>query len=482
MAEKTEIAWANSTFNPWIGCQKVSEGCDNCLDPDTLVLYRDWTWRTLGKVSVGDELLGFPDLDKLLMRRLEVSIVEKVWTVQERGLEIRTPEHKIICSYDHPFVARSAASWTWTKPRHFSLLRTYLRTLPVNPPKPFTHEYMKGYLSGPTQEDGFKIEKFSKSCSTAQLTGGAMERGRFYGAVRPAVEYKVDSCLQTGIPSNEEQIIGMTDVGKTNLIDIQTSTGTFFANGFAVHNCYAETLSNFHKWTQWGPEGERVRTKPAYWRKPLVWNRDAGAAGVAPRVFCASLADVFDNQAPEGARDDLWELIRKTPNLEWQILTKRPQNIEEMLPPGWPDQFQNVWLGVSAENQQEYDRRWPLLAESGAPVKFISYEPALGPISIRQTEAANHGQPDWLIWGGESGPGARKLEPNWIRDIIQECEQIGVKVFGKQWGSYQSNPLVAEMEMSVKQAMKLDPKTNGKGGAMLDGKLPAREFPRHRLV
>ena len=616
MGEKTEIAWTDSTFNPWLGCQRVSPGCDNCLAPDTLVLYRDWTWHPLGEVSPGDKLLGFPDSNKVLMRRLEVSTVEKIWAVKERALEIQTPEHKIICSYDHPFVARKAAFWRWRKPRNFSLLNTYLRTLPVNPLKPFTHEYMKGYLSGSTEGDGtfrldpqkqsywrvavvktqesflerladflraldiadlevkpfsnglgsamirietrqyqllekikevlnmaqgnvhpdfargwlagmfdaegnsgitqrkdrpnkiklnslriantvvprlekivqygkitgfdFKIEKFSRNCSTARLSGGAIERGRFYGAVRPAIEYKVDACLQTGIPAKAEQVIGMTDVGETNLINIQTSTGTFFANGFAVHNCYAETMANRRKWVVWGPQGERRRTKPANWRNPIIWDREARETGLASRVFCASLADVFDNQAPEGAREDLWELIKATPNLQWQILTKRPQNFEEMLPTGWPDGYDHVWLGVSAENQEEYDRRWPLLARSGASVKFISYEPALRALSIRETEAANHGHPDWLIWGGESGPGARPLKPEWIRDIIQECQDLGVILFGKQWGSYESNPLVAEQAMSIREAMNLDPKTNGKGGAMLDGKMPAREFPRSR--
>ena len=83
---------------------------------------------------------------------------------------------------------------------------------------------------------------------------------------------------------------------------------------------------------QWGPEGERKLTSDANWRKPLTWNRKAAASGERPRVFCASLADVFDNQAPEGARERLWQLIRDTPNLDWLLLTKRPQNIAKMLP------------------------------------------------------------------------------------------------------------------------------------------------------
>ena len=242
-------------------------------------------------------------------------------------------------------------------------------------------------------------------------------------------------------------------------------------------NCYAETMANRRKWVVWGPQGERKRTVPGNWKKPLAWNRQAQAAGQPTLVFCASLADVFDNQAPEGAREDLWELIKSTPSLRWQILTKRPQNFQKMLPPDWPQGYPHVWLGVSTEDQEEYDRRWPLLAETGAAVKFISYEPALKEITIKNSQ---EGVPDWLIWGGESGPDARPFEPGWARKINRECGELGVKVFGKQWGTYRNNPLVLERGMSVKEAMKIDPVTNGKGGAMLDGHLAPREFPKPR--
>ncbi len=241
-------------------------------------------------------------------------------------------------------------------------------------------------------------------------------------------------------------------------------------------NCYAETLSNRRGWTQWGPEGERVRTKPATWKQPLTWDRKARAAGERHKVFCASLADVFDNQAPTeptDAREDLFELIRQTPNLDWQLLTKRPQNFARFLPEDWGETgYPNVWLGVSAENQEEYDRRWRLLAETPAAVRFISYEPALGPVSLRGFNQ----HPDWLIWGGESGPGCRPMQAQWARDITRECVELEIPVFGKQWGSYNSNPLVTEQQYSLSQAELHDPRTNGKGGALLDGRL-WRQFP-----
>ena len=238
-------------------------------------------------------------------------------------------------------------------------------------------------------------------------------------------------------------------------------------------NCYAETLTNRRGWTQWGPEGQRVRTSEGYWKQPVRWERRAAESGERERVFCASLADVFDNQAPEGGREDLWELIRRTPHLDWQLLTKRPQNMEEMLPPDWQEGYANVWLGVSAEDQVEYDRRWPLLAATPAALRFVSYEPALGALTLRE-----HGsKPDWLIWGGESGKGARPPEAAWMRNITQECVEAGIPVFGKQWGHYKANPLVSETGILLRDARLMDPRENGKGGALLDGRM-WREFPR----
>ena len=239
-------------------------------------------------------------------------------------------------------------------------------------------------------------------------------------------------------------------------------------------HCYAETLNQRYGWTEWGPQGKRRRTSPANWKNPLAWHRAALRLGVKRRVFCASLADVFDNQAPEGAREDLWQLIRDTPGLDWQLLTKRPQNMLQMLPQDWnPEKYSNVWLGITAENQAEYDRRWPLLAQTPATVRFISYEPALGPLNL----ACHEAKPDWLIWGGESGPNSRVMNARWVRDITQECKKLDIPVFGKQWGSYASNPLVQEQGMDSKGARKIDPEQNGKGGALLDGELH-RNFPR----
>ena len=199
--------------------------------------------------------------------------------------------------------------------------------------------------------------------------------------------------------------------------------------------CYAETLMDKRLGrVEWGPHGERKRTSPANWRLPLKWNREAGDAGTRPRVFCASLADVFDNKAPPGARDDLWELIYRTPHLTWMLLTKRPENIRKMAPAGsWQ---RNVWLGITGEDQPNFDRRWWHLEREDAVVRFVSYEPALGPLEV--TRGRRH--PDWIICGGESGPQARPMHPDWARSIRDECAVTGVPFFFKQWGEWSPKP------------------------------------------
>jgi protein gp37 len=204
-------------------------------------------------------------------------------------------------------------------------------------------------------------------------------------------------------------------------------------------HCYVETQNGFRKWTAeggWGPHAERRRTSPANWKNPQRWNAKAAEfareRGRRRRVFCASLADVFDNQVPRAWRADLFRLIRETPELDWQLLTKRPQNIGAMLPSDWGDHgYANVWLGTTTEDQEEHDRRWPILARVPAALRFVSYEPALGPLTLR---ASNGRLPDWLICGGESGPHARPMDRAWVIDVRNQCIAAGVAFFFKQWG------------------------------------------------
>lgn len=194
-------------------------------------------------------------------------------------------------------------------------------------------------------------------------------------------------------------------------------------------HCYAESLSKRYGWVEWGPHGERKRTSEANWKKPRQWAKAARGTSKRPRVFCSSLADVFDNQVEPSWRIDLFNLIAETEELDWLLLTKRPENIAKMLPTNWNvADYSNVWLGTTCEDQERYDRRWPILDDIPAVVHFISYEPAIGPLRLHNGPQ----QPDWLICGGESGPGARMMDPDWADDIKVDCQHAGVSFFMKQ--------------------------------------------------
>jgi protein gp37 len=244
-------------------------------------------------------------------------------------------------------------------------------------------------------------------------------------------------------------------------------------------HCYAEAWSKRSGHVKWG-NNPRKRTTESYWKAPLIWQSKAlsfeALHGRRQRVFCASLADVFDNKAKAEWRNDLFEMVRKTPSLDWLFLTKRPQNIAKMLPADWGSEgYENVWLGFTAEDQERYDQRWRHLAAIPAVVRFVSYEPAIGPLRLHKEGI----QPDWLISGGESGHGARAMEAEWARDVIADCRRAGVAPFHKQWGHYDNNPLVSENGLGIADATEQDP--FGKGGGLVDGQI-IREFPRPRVA
>jgi protein gp37 len=196
-------------------------------------------------------------------------------------------------------------------------------------------------------------------------------------------------------------------------------------------NCYAETLTKNRMGLHlWGPADmtARQRTTPANWRKPLQWNAEAGRTGRRRLVFCGSLFDWAEEHPQiDALRPDLWNLIRATPMLDWQLLTKRASRIWELLPKDWHDGYPNVWLGVSIENDEYTYRANAYLNEIPATVRFVSFEPALGPLTSLDTSRV-----DWLIYGGESGPGWRDEDKQWARDIRRRCDRTGTAFFHKQ--------------------------------------------------
>ena len=372
-------------------------------------------------------------------------------------------------------------------------------------------------------------------------------------------------------------------------------------------NCYADTMSKRNPGTLgvWGPNGTRVVAAGSYWKQPLKWNKEAACTcgggfrgkhspycpqADRPRVFCASLADVFedwngpmvnasgerligswvnqesskwegvDNEMftadPQGFRaitmDDvrrrLFALIDQTPHLDWLLLTKRPENIARMMPPrdlgerdegiaegdyGYyrdPDHAYrrpNVWLGVSVEDQQRADERIPHLLQVSAAVRFLSCEPLLGPVKLDLlrldtghpamcvcghghgfTRCPNTGgiaatcgrkdclcagfrrKPgswrgiDWVIVGGESGPGARPMQVEWARSLVKQCQAAGVACFVKQLGSnpkgddfpVEHDPVTGNRILKLRQVITIHDK---KGGDIAEwpADLRVREFP-----
>lgn len=252
----------------------------------------------------------------------------------------------------------------------------------------------------------------------------------------------------------------------------------------SCRNCYAETQAKRNPGVLgvWGDNGTRVVASEATWKEPLKWDREAKAAGVRRRVFCASMADVFEDWTGQllwsdgtpavdrfseepytlnHARRDLFQLIDRTPNLDWLLLTKRPENIAAMMPEfdnassrykagevvciaGFaPACRKNVWLGTTVENQQTADERIPHLLRVPAKVRFLSCEPLLGLINLIPHRNANGAvvisqgiNADWVIAGGESGPHARPSHPDWFRSLRDQCQAAGVPYFFKQWGCW----------------------------------------------
>lgn len=243
--------------------------------------------------------------------------------------------------------------------------------------------------------------------------------------------------------------------------------------------CYAEGWAKRSGQVKWG-NNPRRRTTESYWRMPLKWNADAARFqrehGRRQRVFCASLADVFDNQVDKAWRADLFRLIKECDQLDWQLLTKRPQNIAKMVPRDWGQGYRNVWLGTTAEDAEAYQSRGKHLLAVPAAVHFVSYEPAMGALGSLPIDGKS---PDWIIIGGESGVAldrTRPTKPQWARDAIAECERVGAAPFLKQWGRYLNNPLVVERGLSEREAAEIDAPNNGKGGGQIDG-LIVRRFP-----
>lgn len=297
----------------------------------------------------------------------------------------------------------------------------------------------------------------------------------------------------------------------------------------ACDNCYAENLMDTRlQRVKWGSGNPRKRTSQANWDKVIEWNARrfmecaecgwrgecaaeiigcgacfsiSGLRDARRRVFCASLADVFDNEVDDQWRADLFYLMYITPSLDWLVLTKRVGNAAAMMARAkksagltyfgargvWP----NLWLGATVVNQAEADRDIVKLLEAPAALRFVSIEPMLGPIELKRLrpdgltwldclEGSEHFGPtvctggpkiDWVIAGGESGANARPIHPDWIQSLIDQCEFSHVPFLFKQWGEWQ----VASQENGHFDS---NMETNGAKWVHLDGLVNGPSFHR----
>ena len=191
-----------------------------------------------------------------------------------------------------------------------------------------------------------------------------------------------------------------------------------------------------------GPGLPRRRTGAAYWQQPMAWDREAAKTGVKQRVFCGSACDYLDQHPTIRLewRGELWDLIRKTPNLIWMMLTKRIEHFMPVTQELWGrwgavslEDMANVRLGVTAENQEQWDKRVTMLRRFHCAGRFVSCEPLLGRIDAGQGGLEGI---DWVIGGGESGPKARISHPLWARFLREQCGVAVVPFMWKQWGEW----------------------------------------------
>lgn len=198
-------------------------------------------------------------------------------------------------------------------------------------------------------------------------------------------------------------------------------------------HCYAEGMDRRVGGDHWGAHRSPRAMSMDNWRKPKRWQQHAEITNTRRKVFCGSMCDWADKNAPEGQLERLWETIRATPDLDWQLLTKRAANIERCLPGDWAEGYPNVWLGVTVEDRKHGLPRIERLRCIPARIRFLSVEPLLEDLGDLDLSGI-----DWVIVGGESGPQARPMDPAWVDRVLSQCRAQSTPFFFKQWGGRKS--------------------------------------------
>ena len=288
------------------------------------------------------------------------------------------------------------------------------------------HRYIKdlGFVS---HREDFR----SAAGRSERVVGNVEEKIRFLSTIEPALIRKTVDFYGRRFPANHAaKVDGIRRVGVRDLVDIQTTSGTFIAAGLATHNCYAMTLSKRLQamgQPKYQNDGDPRTSGPGFkltihpdaldipyrWRSPRV-------------IFVNSMSDLFHPDVPIDYICRVFKVIEETPQHTYQILTKRSKRLAQLADDlAWPS---NLWMGVSIESDR-YAFRIDHLREADAAVRFVSAEPLLGPLPDLDLHGIH-----WLIAGGESGPQARPIEEDWVRDLRDQCHASDVAFFFKQWG------------------------------------------------
>lgn len=560
MSHTSSIEWTDTTWNPLTGCAEVSPGCDHCLDPETVVLYGDFTWRRLGDVQVGDILIGFDENmpTEGRERKLKKTVVQAVWKTHQPAMKVTTNHTEVICSGEHRFLAHGFSKWLYAK--HFSL-GTQLRTIGCFSAHVDNDQYAAGYLMGMTDGDdtwrftpgqrsdkkgfpqcywrvaltdeeallalqrhlarfelvadirpftvnngrgyrksmqriemrsisnlavldrileyqehvdfgngylagifdaegsfdrnlriankngsyldrvvsyaqslglSFQIEpKRPNEVRNACLYGGLLEKIAFFTLTQPAIKRKTEKLFGTSLDAQPAMITQLEMLGERELIDIETTTHTFFANGLATHNCYARVFAERFRGVPGHPyeQGFDLKLWPDRFVLPFQWKKPQ-------RIFVTSIGDLFHQDVPDDFILKVFATMILANHHTYQLLTKRPSRLmntaltDKILTlalsltnrPFWPA---HIWVGTSVESQK-YTWRIDVLRRIVVPVGFISAEPLLGPLELDLTGIS------WLIAGAESGRSARPMDEDWVRSLRDQAISSNVAFFYKQ--------------------------------------------------
>src|SRR6266566_1599841 len=197
-------------------------------------------------------------------------------------------------------------------------------------------------------------------------------------------------------------------------------------------HCYAETFAERFRGVKGHPyeQGFALKLWPNRIELPLHWKKPR-------RIFVNSMSDLFHKEIPDKFIRRVFLTMELAKHHTFQVLTKRAERMEQWTNENytrsaWP---KNVWLGVSVENQ-DYSWRIAHLQHTPATIRFLSVEPLLGPLNLNKAVLQDV---EWVIVGGESGPNARRMKPEWVIEIKQDCQRFGVPFFFKQWGTYDDN-------------------------------------------